>query len=202
MKSPFLAVVSRLRHVWRWSLMHNSRQENVQEHSLQVAQIAHMLALIANEVHGQSIDQNKAAVIAMYHDAAEAVLGADIPTPSKYFSPEILKAHRDMEFAAESFLVDMLPEQVRGHMRPLICHSSNDDERLAAIVKAADTISAFLKCLEELRGGNTEFESAKRSIEGKINRMIPDMPEVGTFLEWFESGFSKTVDVQMMADRA
>lgn len=198
-ESPFFSVVSRLRHVQRWQLMRNSHRENVQEHSLQVAQIAHALAVISNEMYGTAVNADRAATLAIYHDSSEAAIGADIPTPSKYFSPEILKAHRDMEHSAENFLVGMIPEPIRHHFRPLICHADNDDPKLASIVKAADTISALFKCLEELRAGNTEFESAKISIESKIKEMTKTMPEVDTFLTWFEAGFSKTIDVQMKA---
>lgn len=199
-ESPFFSVVSRLRHVQRWSLMRNQHPENVQEHSLQVAQIAHALAVISNELYGSDLNPDRATTLAVYHDSSESIVGVDIPTPSKYFSPEILKAHRDMEHTAEKFLVGMIPEPIRHHFRPLICHADNDDPKLAAIVKAADTISALFKCLEELRGGNTEFESAKLSIEAKIKEMTKTMPEVDTFLSWFEAGFSKTIDVQMKGD--
>ena len=188
MKSHFFAYISRMRFIQRWALMRNTAAENVQEHSHQVAVLAHALAVIRNEKFGGQVDAGAVAVAALYHDASEILTG-DMPTPIKYYNPGIQRAYKEVEAVAERKLVDMLPEELRGAYDGVITVVDEDIEKL---VKAADKLSAYIKCVEELKAGNNEFREAaaqtKRALEAY------GMPEVAYFLETFMESFALTLD--------
>ena len=188
MKSHFFAYIARMRFIQRWALMRNTASENVQEHSHQVAVLAHALAVIRNEKFGGRVDAGQVAVAALYHDASEILTG-DMPTPIKYDNPAIRKAYKDVEAVAEGKLVDFLPEELRGVYRPILTAADEDTEQL---VKAADKLSAHIKCLEELKAGNNEFREAaaqtKRALESY------SLPEVAYFMDTFLESFTLTLD--------
>ena len=188
MRSHFFAYVSRMRFIQRWALMRNTAPENVQEHSHQVAVLAHALAVIRNEKFGGSIDPGLAAAAALYHDASEILTG-DMPTPIKYGNPAIQAAYQDVEAVAERKLLAMLPEELREAYAPVL---TEVDPEVARLVKAADKLSAYIKCVEELKAGNAEFREAaaqtRRALEGY------GLPEVDCFLETFMDSFSLTLD--------
>lgn len=187
MKSHFFAYISRMRFIQRWALMRNTAPENVQEHSHQVAVLAHALAVIRNECFGGTIDPGAVAVAALYHDASEILTG-DMPTPIKYDNPAIRSAYKDVEAVAEQKLLDMLPENLRAAYVPAF----SPNPEMERLVKAADKLSAYIKCLEELKAGNHEFREAaaqtRRALEGY------GLPEVAYFLETFMDSFSLTLD--------
>ena len=188
MKSHFFAYISRMRFIQRWALMRNTAQENVQEHSHQVAVLAHALAVIRNEKFGGSVDAGQVAVAALYHDASEILTG-DMPTPIKYDNPAIRRAYKDVEAVAERKLLEMLPEELQGIYEPVITGCGGEIEEL---VKAADKLSAYIKCVEELKAGNNEFREAaaqtRKALEGY------ELPEVQYFLEIFMDSFALTLD--------
>ena len=188
MKSHFFAYVSRMRFIQRWALMRNTGAENVQEHSHQVAVLAHALAVIRNEKFGGQVDPGQVAVVALYHDASEILTG-DMPTPVKYFNPEIRTAYKQVEAMAERRLVELLPEEFRGVYGPIV---SNADPEIGKLVKAADKLSAHIKCVEELKAGNLEFREAAEQTRKELESY--DLPEVGYFLETFLDSFSLTLD--------
>lgn len=176
MANEFYALMGRMRNITRWSLMRNTFSENIQEHSHQVAMLAHALALIRTQIlHLDGPDADKCAVAALYHDASETLTG-DMPTPIKYYNPEIRAAYKQVEHIAASRLVEMLPEQLQSVYTPLLMES---DPEINIIVKAADKLSAYIKCVEEQKAGNTEFESA-------ANQTMASMKEMGREeLDWF-----------------
>jgi 5'-deoxynucleotidase len=186
----FFSYMARMKHIKRWGLMRNTREENIQEHSLQTAMIAHALALIKNRLFGGSVNAERVLALAVYHEAGEVITG-DLATPIKYFNPEIKTAYKQIERVAEEKLVDMLPEEIRQDYKSLILDRETEAE-LYAIVKAADKICAYLKCVEELSAGNSEFEKAKNAIEKNIREM--DRPEVNYFMETFVPSFELTLD--------
>lgn len=188
--SHFFSYMARMKHIKRWGLMRNTREENIQEHSLQTAMIAHALAVIKNKLFGGTVDEKKVMAIAVYHEAGEVITG-DLATPIKYFSPEIKTAYKEIENIAEKKLVEMLPIELRGEYEGLILNREDDAEAFA-IVKAADKICAYLKCVEELSAGNTEFAKAKNAISETIENM--DRPEVQYFMDTFVPSFSLTID--------
>ena len=188
MKSHFLAYVSRMRFIQRWALMRNTAQENVQEHSHQVAVLAHALAVIRNEKFGGNVDAGQVAVAALYHDASEILTG-DMPTPIKYDNPAIRKAYKDVEAVAEQKLLAMLPEELHRVYAPVITGPGGEVEQL---VKAADKLSAYIKCVEELKAGNNEFREAAGQTRKALEAY--DLPEVAYFLETFMDSFSLTLD--------
>ena len=188
--SHFFSYMARMKHIKRWGLMRNTREENIQEHSLQTAMIAHALALIKNALFDGSVDAQRVMALAVFHEAGEVITG-DLATPIKYFSPEIKTAYKEIEHIAERKLVKMLPEKLRSEYSALILHRENDAEAFA-IVKAADKICAYLKCVEELSAGNTEFTQAKNAITEAIEQM--NRPEVTYFMETFVPSFSLTLD--------
>lgn len=188
--SHFFAYLSRMKLIQRWPLMQNIRQENVQEHSLQVAIIAHALCVIANKHFSKDLNPEKAAVLALFHDASEVFTG-DMPTPAKYFSPEIREAYKKMESQACKKLLSFLPPDLQDEYRPLV-DTEHDQNEIGQIVKAADTLAAYLKCLEEISVGNKEFQRAKITIEDKLKSY--DRPEVDYFIRVFAPSFSLTID--------
>lgn len=188
--SHFFSYMARMKHIKRWGLMRNTREENIQEHSLQTAMIAHALALIRNTQFGGNVDAQRVLALAVYHEAGEVITG-DLATPIKYFSPEIKTAYKQIEHIAEKKLVSMLPELLREEYASLILRRE-EDAQAYAIVKAADKICAYLKCVEELSAGNTEFTKAKKAIEETLSKM--DRPEIKYFMDTFVPSFSLTLD--------
>jgi len=175
MQHRFFALISRMRYIGRWGLMRNTFQENIQEHSHMVAVLAHGLAVIDRDILGGNADPDRCASAALFHDASEILTG-DLPTPIKYYNPSIKKAYKEIEAVSCEKLLSMLPQEVRQTYAPLL-HES--DESVYAIVKAADKLSAYIKCVEELKAGNTEFESAARQTEYALKAI--DLP----CLDWF-----------------
>ena len=188
MRSHFFAYVSRMRFIQRWALMRNTAQENVQEHSHQVAVLAHALAVIRNEKFGGSVDAGQVAVAALYHDASEILTG-DMPTPIKYDNPAIRKAYKDVEAVAERKLLEMLPEELQSAYASVITGPGGEVEQL---VKAADKLSAYIKCVEELKAGNNEFREAAAQTRKALEEY--DLPEVAYFIDTFMGSFSLTLD--------
>jgi len=188
MKSHFFAYISRMRFIQRWALMRNTAPENVQEHSHQVAVLAHALAVIRNEKFGGKTDPGAVAVAALYHDASEILTG-DMPTPIKYDNPAIRSAYKDVEAVAERKLLEMLPEELQRVYAPLL---TVRDTETAQLVKAADKLSAYIKCVEELKAGNTEFREAAAQTRRALESY--GLPEVAYFLEIFLDSFSLTLD--------
>lgn len=195
-ESHFLAILSRMRYIERWSLMRNSRSENLAEHSLDVALIAHMLCVIGNTRYGRSLNAERAALVALYHDASEIITG-DLPTPVKYHDGTIRDAYRAVEQSAEKRLLNTLSADLRPALEGVLqpAADADEDERyLRRLVKAADKISALIKCIEEERSGNTEFASAKQSCQDSVDAMAAELPEVGDFLAEFLPSYGATLD--------
>ncbi|MEO6026194.1 MAG: 5'-deoxynucleotidase [Candidatus Binatia bacterium] len=188
--SHFFAYLSRMRFVKRWGLMRNTHVENLQEHSLQVAMLAHALAVIRNTLFGGQVRPERAAVLALYHDAAEVITG-DIVAPIKHFNPEIKRAHRVIEDIASGRLQSMLPDALAASFTPLLFPADADAAEWT-IVKAADKLTAYLKCLEELRAGNDDFRKAAQVLERDVRAI--EEPEVRYFLATFAPSFSMTLD--------
>lgn len=190
----FFATVSRMKYINRWALMRNSRMEDLSEHSLEVAMIAHALCMIGNVRYGRHLNGERAAVIALYHDASEIITG-DLPTPVKYYSEEIRDAYKNVESLAEDQLLEELPDDLKGIYRSILkTDTSEEDKELRRYVKAADKLSALIKCIEEESAGNTEFKTAKISTEESLKEMIPDIPEIGDFITEFLSSYGSTLD--------
>ena len=189
MTYPFFAYIARMRYIGRWGLMRNTEPENIQEHSHMVAVLAHALAVIRRDLFGGDLDPEHAAALALYHDAPEILTG-DLPTPVKYYNPEIREAYREVEEVSARRLLSMLPEALRPAYAPLLLE--DPESPYHALVKAADKLSAHIKCLEELKAGNTEFRQAAE----QTRRALEDsgLPEVAYFLEHFLPGFSLTLD--------
>lgn len=189
MSYGFFALISRMRLINRWALMRNSHTENLQEHSHMVAVLAHALAVIRRDVLGQSADPDACAAAALFHDAPEIFTG-DLPTPVKYFSSDIRRAYGEVEAAAEARLLDMLPETLRPVYGPLI--RGGADPQVHRLVKAADKLAAYIKCLEELDAGNRDFRRAAEETLSVLKGY--DMPEVDYFLAQFSQAFGLTLD--------
>ena len=189
MANEFYALMGRMRYITRWGLMRNTFSENIQEHSHQVAVLAHALALIRRDIlHLPGPDPDKCAVAALYHDATEILTG-DLPTPIKYYNPEIKAAYKHVEKVAGNRLLDMLPQQLRESYAPLVLE---EDKEVLPIVKAADKLSAHIKCLEEQKAGNTEFDSAVGQTRMAMEKM--DLPELAWFLENCLEPFTRNLD--------
>lgn len=188
MKSHFFAYLSRLRFIQRWALMRNTSQENVQEHSHQVAVLAHGLAVIRNTYFGGTIDANAVAVAALYHDASEILTG-DLPTPIKYHNPRIQTAYREVENVANQNLLSMLPNELQSVYQPILM---GEDSEIKQLVKAADKLSAYIKCLEEVKAGNHEFLDAADTIRNTLETY--ELPELRYFMEHFLDSFSLSLD--------
>ena len=182
-----------MKYIDRWSLMNNTRKENISEHSLCVAMIAHVLTLIHNKRFGGSLDPEHAAAIALFHDCTEIITG-DLPTPIKYSSKTLRSAYKDIEHEAAEQLLSSLPSYLREDYRALLLPDKEKDEYLIRIVKAADRLSALIKCIEELQMGNKEFLKAKDEILSTIAGM--NMPEIEVFAEEFLPSYSLTLDEQ------
>ena len=187
MSNKFYAMMSRMKNIYRWGLMRNTRQENLSEHSLEVAQIAHALAIISNKRFGGNTDPNYIATAAMYHDTSEIITG-DMPTPIKYYNSEIKTAYKQIEAVAENQLKNMLPTDFKDEFDKIY----NPDPVSHRLIKAADRISALIKCNEELNMSNSEFSIAKKTIEQSIKDM--NCPEADIFIKEFLPAFSLTLD--------
>lgn len=186
----FFAMVNRMKYIDRWALMPNANKENIAEHSHSVAVIAHALALIGNREFGKNYNPERAALLALYHDTTEVITG-DMPTPVKYYNDEIKSVYKDIEETAGNRLLKMLPDDYKQDYVSLF-HKSDEDKQLWKLVKAADKISALVKCIEENRMGNREFDIALKSQEQKIADI--DMPEVKFFSEHFLKAYYLTLD--------
>lgn len=189
MQYHFYAMMSRMKNIFRWGLMRNTRNENLSEHSLEVAQIAHALAIINNKRLSGNANPEYVAVVAMYHDTSEIITG-DMPTPVKYHNAEIKKAYKQIEQGATEILMNKLPDDFKGEFLKIY----NPDELTKRLVKAADKISALIKCIEEINMGNREFEVAKRSTEKLINEL--KCTEADIFMREFIESFSLSLDEQ------
>ena len=188
--SHLFAHLARMKLIQRWPLMYNVRSENVQEHSLQVAMVAHGLAIIANHKFGKSLSPDRAATVAIFHDASEIITG-DLPTPVKYFNKEIEAEYKKIEAIAENRLLEMVPEEFKHEYASLLT-SENADIEYKVLVKSADTICAYLKCLEEDRAGNSEFNTARKRLEQSLSNN-PD-PAVQYFIDCFIPSFKLNLD--------
>lgn len=192
-QSHFYAMLSRMKYINRWGLMNNTRYENLSEHSLDVSVIAHCLVLIHNKRFGGCLNAERAALLAVYHDSTEIITG-DMPTPIKYYNPEMKTAYKKIEESAADRLVSMLPDDFKDDMEQIIKMNGKDDEQIKCFVKAADRFSALIKCIDEIRMGNDEFRKAKETIEKSIHVM--NMPECKVFEEEFLPSFSLSLDEQ------
>lgn len=188
--SRFFAYLERLRWIKRWGLKRNVVEENVMEHSWQVATIAHVLAIIHKKKFAGDIDPHQVATAALYHDVSEIITG-DLPSPIKYHSERILSAYRMIEHEAEEELLGLLPADLQKDFETILLHDKVDN-KVAGFVKAADLISAFLKCQLEVNSGNSEFEDAQKAIEESIRNL--DMPEVEYFMATFVDSYLLTLD--------
>ncbi|MEZ9179810.1 5'-deoxynucleotidase [Vibrio cyclitrophicus] len=189
-QSHFFAHLARMKLIQRWPLMRSISSENISEHSLQVAFVAHALALIKNKKFDGQLNAEHIALLGMYHDTSEVLTG-DLPTPVKYYNPDIAQEYKKIEAAAEQRLLSMLPEEFQDDFAPfLISGTANKEEQ--SIVKQADTICAYLKCLEELSAGNHEYEQAKRRLEETLEQR--KSPEMDYFLTTFAPSFELSLD--------
>ena len=188
MSHNFFPMIARMRYIDRWGLMRNTQVENIQEHSHMVAVLAHALAVIENTYFDGRIDPGAVAVAALYHDASEIITG-DMPTPIKYDNPEIRDAYKMVEAVAEQKLLSMLPEELRVSYEEII---TIPDPEIRALVKAADKLSAYLKCVEELKAGNMGFKKAKEQTYAALCQN--PIPALNYFMEHFLSGFELTLD--------
>lgn len=186
----FFAMVNRMKMIDRWALMQNTSKENIAEHSHSVAVIAHALALIGNKKFGKNYNAERVALLSLYHDTTEVITG-DMPTPVKYYNDEIKNVYKDIERIAGQRLLDMLPNEFKDDYSPFF-EKQEEDKDLWALVKAADKISALIKCIEENRMGNKEFEKALEAQEQKIKQI--NLPEVQYFKDNFLNSYYLTLD--------
>lgn len=196
MKNQFYSMLSRMKLINRWGLMRNTHNENISEHSLETAMLAHCLAVIGNTYFGKSYNAERCALLGIFHDVTEIITG-DLPTPVKYGSDEIRTAYKQVEENAKKRLVSMLPDEMQGEISPLLSPDENASEEeleLWRLVKAADKLSALIKCIEEHTTGNTDFISAESSTLLSIKEM--KLPEVDFFIEKFLPSYGKTLDEQ------
>ncbi|MDD5935026.1 MAG: 5'-deoxynucleotidase [Clostridiales bacterium] len=190
MEYHFFAMMSRMKYIERWALMRNSISENISEHSLEVSMIAHVLAVIGNKRFHKELNAEKAALIAIYHDATEIITG-DMPTPIKYYNRDMIDAFKKIEDNAAGQLLSMLPDDIREEYESIF-FATESEQYLWKLVKAADKISALIKCIEEGKAGNLEFTQAQQTIEESIHKL--DLPEVNVFMTEFLPSYKKTLD--------
>ena len=188
MDHHFYALISRMRYIDRWALMRNTTRENIQEHSYEVAVLAHALAVIGRDVFHKELDPDKTAAVALFHDAPEIITG-DMPTPVKYDNPDIHGAYQQVERMAADRLLEMLPPELAEEYRPLLL---DQDPEVHALVKAADRLSAYIKCVEELKAGNLDFKRAGEQILESLK--ANPLPALGYFMEHFLPSFELTLD--------
>lgn len=194
MSYNFFATISRMKYIQRWALMRNSRPENLSEHSLEVAMIAHALCTIGNVRYGRKLDGEKAALISLYHDASEIITG-DMPTPVKYFNRDIRDAYKEVEAKAEDRLLEQLPDDLRPEYERIFRMDAGEEEQyMRELVKAADKISAMIKCIAEETSGNAEFRTAQKTIEEALEKMKETHPEVRDFIDEFVEPYGNTLD--------
>lgn len=186
----FFAMMARMKNIERWALMRNSIRENISEHSLEVAMLAHGLAIIANEKCGQELDPNEVALMGLYHDANEIITG-DMPTPVKYFDDDIMEAYKRVEDVASRTMVDKLPDYMKKYYEPVFFQKEGKEYEWR-IVKAADKLSALIKCKQELGSGNQEFKTAYETTKEALHKM--QMKEVEIFIEEFLPAYDQTLD--------
>ena len=186
----FYAMLSRMKYINRWGLMRNTRSENISEHSLEVAYIAHALGVINNEIFGGNLPAERLAILGMYHDVTEIITG-DMPTPVKYYSPVIRNAYSEVEHVAKDEMLSGLPEIMRKHYDKVLLET-DEEEELWKYVKGADKMSALIKCIEEQQMGNQDFADAAESIELNLRNM--HIPEVDYFMEEFLPAYRLTLD--------
>ena len=191
--SNFLAILSRMKYIDRWNLMRNTRRESLADHTLDVIFIVHVLVEIANTYFDKKLDAGRAVLLAAFHDAPEIITG-DLPTPVKYFGPDIKEAYDHVEEAAKAKMISQLPEEMQETYSDIMNAKAPEDEDLAKYVKAADKISALIKCIEEEQSGNKDFDQAKEATLNKIKSF--QMPEVEFFMEHFLPGYYMTLDEQ------
>ena len=193
----FFATISRMKYIERWALMRSSRPENLSEHALEVACIAHVLCTIGNIRYGQNLDADRAALLGLYHDATEIITG-DMPTPVKYHSRAIRRAYHEVEDAAARRLLLLLPQDLQDTYQEILLpeksKNAKEEEYLRRLVKAADKISALIKCIEEENAGNGEFRTAKKTIQQSVDEMAAQMPEVRDFCSDFLPDYGSTLD--------
>ena len=189
MRYDFYAYMDRMKYIKRWQLMRSTREENIMEHSQSVSVLSHALVSIHNEVFGGNADVLKTVLYAMYHETSEVMTG-DLPTPIKYYNRSIQGAYKELEKSACEKIANTLPEEMKGAIAPYV--QADEESVEYKLVKAADRLAAYLKCLEELRSGNQEFTKAKKSIEEDLHSR--NMPEVEYFFKHFISSFSLTLD--------
>jgi 5'-deoxynucleotidase len=190
-RNKFFAVITRMKYISRWGLMRNNITENIQEHSLDVAIIAHALAVINNVYFGGDWNADRIAVLAMYHDANEIITG-DMPTPVKYYNPDIRSAYKEIEKISKCRLLDMLPCEMKEVYRHYFDVDDSNPEIYWTVVKAADKLSAYIKCVEERKSGNSEFMEAEKSLFELISKI--GLPEVRFFIEKFLPAYEMTLD--------
>jgi 5'-deoxynucleotidase len=188
--SHFFAYLSRMKFIQRWGLMRNTYPENIQEHSLRVAQIAHALAIIRNRLFGGDVSPERTAALALYHDTSEVLTG-DLPAPVKEFNPEIQRAYHAIEAASKEKLLALIPDALQGAYAPFFRHEAGDRAH-RELVRAADKLCAYLKCLEEISAGNAEFAQAEKALRATVESL--DLPEVRYFTETFVPSFRLTLD--------
>lgn len=182
-------MLSRMKNIHRWGLMRNTKPENLCEHSFETAVLAHALAVLRNERFGGKADADRVAAAALFHDSSEIITG-DLPTPVKYHNEELKKAYKEMENLAEERLMALLPEDLQEVYEPLF----RPDEETRELIKAADKLSALIKCIEERNMGNREFLAAEQSTRAVLEQM--NLPEVRVFLEQFTESYSLPLDQQ------
>ncbi len=191
--SHFFAMLSRMKYINRWGLMRNTRNETICEHSLDTAILAHALAVLRNRRFGGNVNPEKAALLAIFHDAPEILTG-DLPTPIKYYNPTIRTAYQEVERMAEDRLLAYLPDDLRPDYKALLHQETAENEELLPLVKAADKLSALIKCVEERAMGNAEFLRAEQTIRTAIAEL--HLPEADCFVEEFLPSYSLTLDEQ------
>ncbi len=192
MEYSFFATIARMKYIERWALMRNTRPENLSEHGLEVSMIAHALCVIGNVRYDKKLNAEKAALIGLYHDASEIITG-DMPTPVKYYNKSIKEAFKSLEDEANRSLLEQLPEDLRGAYENLLFKT----EEFAyewKLVKAADKLSALIKCIEEEKTGNREFVKAKEATEKTVLKMSEELPEIKDFMAEFIGAYNKTLD--------
>ncbi len=192
MEYNFFATIARMKYIERWALMRNTRPENLSEHGLEVSMISHALCVIGNVRYEKKLNPEKAALIGVYHDASEIITG-DMPTPVKYYNKSIKDAFKSLEDEANRSLLQQLPEDLRGAYEGLFFKSEEFSYEWK-LVKAADKISALIKCIEEEKTGNKEFVKAKEATEKSLKNMAKELPEVEDFMKEFIGPYSKTLD--------
>ena len=191
MSYGFFAMISRMKYIDRWALMRNTRNESLDSHSKEVAVIAHALAVIGNKRLGKKYNPDRAAVLGLYHDAHEIITG-DMPTPVKYQNNDILTAFKAVEDSANEKLLEKLPDDLREEFTGLLTFDGEDEE-MKNLVKAADRISALIKCIEERKAGNTEFKEAEKATLKRIEKM--NVPEAQVFIKEFLPAYDLTLDM-------